>query len=86
MNTTSPYLLRWCFQVDYAGVLLWIILLAAQTARQPLGVIMFLVSDYFLCMLGGIPGIHLVRLIYPSKTMESWSRRRWAAHLLLREE
>jgi hypothetical protein len=53
------------------------VLLAAQTARQQLGfhlgviMFMFMVSDYFLCMLGGILGFHLVRLIYPSETQES---------------
>ena len=53
------------------------VLLAAQTAREQLGVhlvailIMFMVSDYFLCMLGGMLGFHLVRLIYPLETQES---------------
>lgn len=53
------------------------VLLAVQTARQQLGfhlaviMFMFIVSDYFLCMLGGILGFHLVRLIYPSPTQES---------------
>ena len=49
------------------------VLLAAQTAREQLGphliVIMFvfMISDYFLCMLGGILGFHLVKLIYHSE-------------------
>jgi len=53
------------------------VLLAVQTAREQLGfhlvaiMIMFLVSDYFLCMLGGILGFTLVRLIYPLETHES---------------
>ena len=53
------------------------VLLAAQTAREQLGfhlvviMFMFMVSDYFLCMLGGILGFHLVRLIYPSETQGS---------------
>jgi hypothetical protein len=48
------------------------VLLAAQTARQQLGfhlgviMIMFLVADYFLCMLGGMLGFIIIRLIYPS--------------------
>jgi hypothetical protein len=48
------------------------VLVAAQTARQQLGfhlgviVFMFLVSDYFLCMLGGILGFNIIRLVYPS--------------------
>jgi hypothetical protein len=53
------------------------VLLAVQTARQQLGfhlgviLFMFMVSDYFLCMLGGMLGFHLVRLIHPSETRES---------------
>ena len=53
------------------------VLLAAQTARQQLGfhlgviMFMFLVSDYFLCMLGGILGFNITRLIYPSDAEES---------------
>jgi hypothetical protein len=53
------------------------VLLAVQTARQQLGfhlgviVFMFMVSDYFLCMLGGILGFHLTRLIHPTVTQES---------------
>ena len=53
------------------------VLLAVQTARQQLGfhlgviMFMFMVSDYFLCMLGGMLGFHLVRLIHPSETGES---------------
>jgi hypothetical protein len=53
------------------------VLLAAQTARQQLGfhlgviVFMFMVSDYLLCMLGGMLGFHIVRLIYPSETQYS---------------
>ena len=49
------------------------VLLAAQTAREQLGfhfvviMLVFLVSDYFLCMLGGILGFHIVKLIYPSE-------------------
>ena len=53
------------------------VLLAAQTAIQQFGfhlgvmVLLFMVSDYFLCMLGGILGFHLVRLICPSETQKS---------------
>ena len=53
------------------------VILAVQTARQQLGfhlgviLFMFMVSDYFLCMLGGMLGFHLVRLIHPSETRES---------------
>jgi hypothetical protein len=53
------------------------VLLAVQTAKQQLGVhlgvimFMFMVSDYFLCMLGGMLGFHLIRLIHPSETQES---------------
>jgi hypothetical protein len=53
------------------------VLVATQTARQQLGfhlgviVFMFLVSDYFLCMLGGILGFHITRLAYPSDAEES---------------
>jgi hypothetical protein len=48
------------------------VLLAAQTAWQLLGfhfgviLFMFMVFDYFLCMLGGILGFHLVQLVSPS--------------------
>jgi hypothetical protein len=48
------------------------VLVAVQTARQQLGfhlgviVFMFLVSDYFLCMLGGILGFYIIRFVYPS--------------------
>ena len=53
------------------------VLLAVQTAWQQLGfhlgaiAFMFLVSDYFLCMLGGILGFKIIQLVYPSKTREA---------------
>jgi len=53
------------------------VLVAAQTARQQLGfhlgviVFMFLVSDYFLCMLGGMLGFHIIRFVYPSDAKAS---------------
>lgn len=53
------------------------VLVAAQTAKQQLGfhlgmiVFMFLIFDYFLCMLGGILGFHIIRLGYPSDGEES---------------
>ncbi|MBK8902451.1 MAG: hypothetical protein IPM53_14790 [Anaerolineaceae bacterium] len=53
------------------------VLVAVQTARQQLGfhlgviMFMFLVSDYFLCMLGGILGFHIIRFGYPSNAKES---------------
>ena len=53
------------------------VLIAAQTARQQLGfhlgviVFMFLISDYFLCMLGGILGFNIIRFVYPSAAKES---------------
>lgn len=52
------------------------VLLAAQTARQQLGfhlgiiMVMFLVSDYFLCMLGGTLGFHIMQLIHPCETRQ----------------
>ena len=48
------------------------VLVAVQTARQQLGfhlgviVFMFLISDYFLCMLGGILGFNIIQLVYLS--------------------
>jgi hypothetical protein len=53
------------------------VLVAVQTARQQLGfhlgviAFMFLVSDYFLCMLGGILGFHIIRFGYSSDAKES---------------
>jgi len=53
------------------------VLLAVQTAWQQLGfhlgaiAFMFLVSDYFLCMLGGILGFKIIQLVYPSETKEA---------------
>lgn len=53
------------------------VVVAVQTARQQLGfhlgviMIVFLVSDYLLCMLGGILGFTIIRLVYPSAAEES---------------
>jgi hypothetical protein len=53
------------------------VLLAAQTAGEQLGfhlaaiMFMFMASDFFLCMLGGMLGFHLVRLIHPAENRES---------------
>ena len=53
------------------------VLLAVQTAWQQLGfhlgaiAFMFLVSDYFLCMLGGILGFNIIQLVYSSETKGS---------------
>ncbi len=53
------------------------VLIAAQTARQQLGfhlgviMFMFLVSDYFLCMLGGILGFNIIQLVYSSDAEKS---------------
>lgn len=53
------------------------VLTAVLSARQELGfhlgpiMFMFLVADYFLCMLGGMLGFHIIRLLYPLKTEEA---------------
>lgn len=52
------------------------VILAVQTAWQQFGfhfgvmVFMFLLFDYFLCMLGGIIGFNIIQLIYPSDSKE----------------
>lgn len=45
------------------------VIVAVQTARQQLGyhlgviMFMFVISDYLLCMLGGVLGFHIIKLI-----------------------
>jgi|GEM_PF-2630153 len=53
------------------------VILAAQTALQQFGfhlgvmVVMFMVFDYFLCMLGGILGFKIIQLVYPSDSKKT---------------